>query len=106
MTLLVAQFSNQNPLDPLDNNELASQLAQLAELGQLESMNTSFETALQTQQEDQATSLLGKTVAYYDDDDNAVTGVVDAVGLSDDTIQVDVGGTVIDLDEIVAVYEE
>ncbi len=32
MKLLVTQLQNQNPLEPLDNNEMASQLAQFSQL--------------------------------------------------------------------------
>ena len=42
MTLLVAQMKNQNPLEPLDNNEMASQLAQFSQLQQLEEMNSNL----------------------------------------------------------------
>jgi len=47
MKLLVTQLQNQNPLEPLDNNEMASQLAQFSQLQQLESMNSNFESFLQ-----------------------------------------------------------
>ena len=39
MNLLITQLQNQNPLEPLDNNQMATQLAQLSQLQQLESMN-------------------------------------------------------------------
>ena len=39
MKLLVVQLQNQNPLEPLNNNEMASQLAQFSQLSQLETMN-------------------------------------------------------------------
>ena len=42
MKLMVVQLQNQNPLEPLDNNEMASQLAQLSELQQLETLNSNF----------------------------------------------------------------
>ena len=42
MKLLVTQLQHQNPLEPLSNNEMASQLAQFSQLQQLESMNSSF----------------------------------------------------------------
>jgi flagellar basal-body rod modification protein FlgD len=48
MKLLVTQLQNQNPLEPLDNNEMAAQLAQFSQLQQLESLNKNFAKALQT----------------------------------------------------------
>jgi len=46
MKLLITQLQNQNPLEPLNNNEMASQLAQFSQLQQLESMNSTFAQVL------------------------------------------------------------
>jgi flagellar basal-body rod modification protein FlgD len=48
MKLLITQLQNQNPLEPLSNNEMASQLAQFSSLQQLESMSSSFADVLVT----------------------------------------------------------
>ena len=72
MKLLVTQLQNQNPLDPMDNNQMASQLAQFSELSQLESMNTSFADVLTTTNRNYANSLIGKNVTFYME--NATSG--------------------------------
>ena len=72
MKLLITQLQNQNPLEPLDNNEMASQLAQFSQLQQLEIMNASFSEVLIATQRNYANSLLGKTVTFYSQD--AITG--------------------------------
>lgn len=64
MKLLVAQLQNQNPLEPLDNNEMASQLTQFSQLQQLETMNQSFERILTSVERNYADSLLGKEVSF------------------------------------------
>jgi len=64
MKLLITQLRNQNPLEPLDNNEMASQLAQFSQLQQLESMNTSFSNVLATTEHTYANSLMGKEVSF------------------------------------------
>lgn len=64
MKLLVAQLQNQNPLEPLDNNEMASQLAQFSQLQQLETMNRSFARVLTSIERTYAGSLLGKEVSF------------------------------------------
>ena len=73
MRLLVAQMQNQNPLEPLDNNEMASQLAQFSQLQQLESMNSSFAEVLSTTNRSYANSLLGRTVTFYSEDETTGT---------------------------------
>jgi len=75
MKLLVAQLQNQNPLEPLDNNEMASQLAQFSQLAQLESMSSSFAEVLVTVNRSYANSLLGKNVTFYSMDET--TGVLE-----------------------------
>jgi flagellar basal-body rod modification protein FlgD len=64
MKLLVAQLQNQNPLEPLDNNEMASQLAMFSQLQQLESMNSSFAKVLDTVESAYANSLIGKNISF------------------------------------------
>jgi flagellar basal-body rod modification protein FlgD len=64
MTLLVTQLRNQNPLEPMDNNDMSAQLAQYSQLQQLENMNTSFGQLLSSVQRTQASSLIGKTVSF------------------------------------------
>ena len=40
MSLLVTQLQNQNPLEPMNNNDMSAQLAQYSQLEQLENMNS------------------------------------------------------------------
>ncbi len=75
MKLLIAQLQYQNPLEPLDNNEMASQLAQFSQLHQLESMSTSFADVLAITNRSYANSLLGKNVTFFVEDET--TGALD-----------------------------
>ena len=84
MKLLITQLQNQNPLEPLSNNEMASQLAQFSSLQQLESMSSSFADVLVTIKRSYANSLLGKNVTFYAVDEmsgamDKVVGTVDSV---------------------------
>lgn len=65
MKLLVTQLQNQNPLEPMDNNQMASQLAQFSQLSQLEDMNSSFADVLSTTDRNYANSLLEKNITFY-----------------------------------------
>jgi flagellar hook assembly protein FlgD len=99
MNLLVAQMQNQNPLEPLDNNEMASQLAQFAQLQHLDSMNSSFAEVLATTNRSYANSLLGKTVTFYSENEAVGTlekmiGTVDSVFNDPDTEESLLGITV------------
>src|SRR4030043_901315 len=64
MTLLVKQLQNQDPLEPMDNQEMTAQLAQFSPLQQLEGMNSSFGKVLDSVQRSYASSLIGKEVSF------------------------------------------
>ncbi|MHB1077436.1 flagellar hook assembly protein FlgD [Thiobacillus sp.] len=65
LSLLVAQMKNQDPLNPLDNAQVTSQMAQLSTVQGIENMNSSLQAmsaSLGTNQMSQAASLIGRTV--------------------------------------------
>jgi len=65
MTLLVSQMKNQDPLNPLDNAAMTSQLAQLSSLKGINNLNTTLESlksSYQTSQTLQAASMIGHGV--------------------------------------------
>ena len=72
MKVLITQLQNQNPLEPMNNNEMASQLAQFSQLQQLESMNSNFAQILAITNRSYANSLIGKEVTFFAQD--TVTG--------------------------------
>jgi flagellar basal-body rod modification protein FlgD len=73
MQVLMAQLQNQNPLEPLDNNEMASQLAQFSQLQQLESMNSNFAKVLTNVERTYANSLIGKEISFLAETDEGKT---------------------------------
>lgn len=65
LTLLCTQLENQDPLDPMDDTEMVSQLAEFSSLEQLSTMNGNLEsmvTLLQNQEIISSASYLGKEV--------------------------------------------
>lgn len=84
LALLVKQLSNQDPLDPMGNEEFVSQLAQFGSLEQAINLNDSFEQFLSFQQLTQASTLIGKKVIAFVMTDQGVvptSGVVEQVML-------------------------
>jgi flagellar basal-body rod modification protein FlgD len=69
MKLLVTQLQNQNPLEPMDNDQMAAQLTQFSQLQQLESMSSKFADVLKTTNRTYANSLLDKKVTFYYQDE-------------------------------------
>jgi flagellar basal-body rod modification protein FlgD len=65
MTMLVAQMQNQDPLNPLDNAQVTSQLAQLSTVTGVDKLNSTMEALMgsyQTSQSLQAASMIGHGV--------------------------------------------
>ena len=108
MKILVTQLKNQNPLEPLNNNEMASQLAQFSQLEQLESMNTSFSDVLSDMKREYAASLIGKEISFNADDGSgvqqAISGVVEQVynNVDGETVVV-TGNHIVGLNDIVSI---
>lgn len=82
LRLLTVQLQHQDPLSPLDNEDLIAQLAQFSSLEQLENINTNLENAMdldlvltQVLNNTAAAGLIGKTViAQGDEVDLASSG--------------------------------
>ncbi len=65
LSLLVAQMKNQDPLNPLDNAQVTSQMAQLSTVQGIENMNVSMDklvASLGSNQMSQAANLIGHGV--------------------------------------------
>lgn len=65
MTLLITQMKNQDPLNPLDNAAVTSQMAQLSTVTGIDKLNTTLQalqSSYQTSQALQATDMIGHGV--------------------------------------------
>ena len=76
LNLLVTQFRNLNPLDPMDDKEFISQMAQFSSLEQMQNINASMVAT-------QAAGMIGYTVDWKTDQGEALQGVVEGVINSD-----------------------
>ena len=110
MKLLVTQLQNQNPLEPLDNNQMASQLAQLSQLSQIEQLNMKFSGVLSAVERNYASSLVGKEITFLAEDlDGSISlasGLVEEVMVSGDDILLKAGDYAIGLSDIVSVKNQ
>jgi flagellar basal-body rod modification protein FlgD len=117
LKLLSAQMQNQNPLDPMSDDQMASQMAQFSQLQQLESMssginqmvtstntlNSNFAKVLAGTQLNSSQDLVGKVVAYTDSNGNIQMGIVNQVEVQNGTPSLRIGDTSVSLDSVVAV---
>jgi flagellar basal-body rod modification protein FlgD len=108
MKLLVAELQNQNPLEPLDNKEMAMQLAQFSQLQQLETMNSSFARVLTSVELTYANSLIGKEISFFMETETGAvdiqSGMVEQLYNSvDGEIRLAVNGRTVSLNSVVSV---
>ena len=108
MKLLITQLQNQNPLEPMDNNQMASQLAQFSQLQQLETMNSSFADILSTTERNYDNSLIGKEISFVSANEagtqEITTGIVKEVinNLDGRTVLI-AGNNTIAIDDVISV---
>jgi flagellar basal-body rod modification protein FlgD len=103
LQLLVSQLKNQNPLDPVSNENFIGQLAQFSSMEQQTQTNSNLDTLIQLEAASatishltQASSLLGKKIAYTDPNTgNPGSGVVSSVGLENGAVVANVNGTAV-----------
>lgn len=97
LTLMITQFRNQDPFEPMDNGEFLGQLAQFSTVSGIDSLNGAFAGlagALRDEQALQAANLVGRTVlaetdvAYFNGD-GSVGGAVN-LGSAATNVQVDI----------------
>ena len=91
LRILVEQLRNQDPSSPGDSTEYVQQMTSYSMLEQL----TNISQAMQIQQANNAgttaTSLVGHTVTYLDEDGNEHSGVVSSVDFSSGSPTLTVG---------------
>lgn len=111
MKLLVTQMQNQNPLEPMNNDQMTAQLTQISQLEQMESQSSSFAKVLEMTEHSYATSLLGKEVSYYTTTDSGelttVTGIVDLVTRNTNgEVELSSGGHSFSMDDVASIREQ
>lgn len=67
LNLLTVQLQNQDPIDPVKQEDFISQLSQFSMLEGIESLNSSFEDALRVEQLTQGIGLVGKEAEYFNE---------------------------------------
>lgn len=93
LTLLVTQMKNQDPTNPMDNQQLTAQMAQFSSLEQLMNINTGLESLLAAANSTtsaQALSLIGKEVTTQGHNTYVTGGVAGniSMGLASDASSV------------------
>ena len=79
LKLMLAELQNQDPLDPMDNQQFLSQISQIREVGATDRLTDTLDSVLLGQNITSATNLIGADVKALSDDNQNVSGVVSRV---------------------------
>ena len=103
LQLLVAQISNQDPLNPVSSSQFMSQTAELSTLEQIASLNQETNQVLAAQQLDGAIASIGQTVSGTQADGQAISGKVTGVQVTSSGPLLDVGGSEVPMSDVTTI---
>jgi flagellar basal-body rod modification protein FlgD len=93
LKLLVGQLRNQNPMDPMGDQDFIGQMTAISTLEQVTNLAASTAELRHQTDASQALGLLGKTVTYARADGTTAEGVVERVSFDAEGPSLTVGGT-------------
>jgi flagellar basal-body rod modification protein FlgD len=93
LKLFVTQLQHQDPMSPMDNDQMVAQMSQLSTVEQLTNMASTNAGMAQSLAQSSAVGLIGRTVTWTDTDDSVHTGVVEKVSTKDGAPSLTVAGT-------------
>lgn len=104
MKLLIAQLQNQDPTQPVGNEELLQQIATMRNLQSNIELSDTLKGFAQNQQITAGAAFLGRVVSGKNADQAQVTGVADSVYMKDDgQLYVGIGTQEIELSKVTGV---
>ena len=107
LDLLIAELRNQDPLDPMDNSEMAQQISQIREIAATDKLSATLSAVSSGQSLTTASSLIGREVEALSEVGDTVRGIVDKVTVEvdedDNTLRsyrIHIGDQLFDLDRV------
>jgi len=93
MKMLVTQLANQDPMNPMSNEDFSAQLAQFSSLEELQQVNSNMNDQLTGLSLSLASGLIGKKITATDSRlKDVIEGVVSSVSISNGIPYVEVAG--------------
>jgi flagellar basal-body rod modification protein FlgD len=99
MKILVAQLQNQNPMEPMTNGEMVSQMSDLASLESSRGLTASFGEFMKLCRLTGGVDMIGRTVEY-EVGSGIATGLVEEILQDGEELTLKVGSDEISLDDV------
>jgi len=96
INFLVTELQNQDPLNPTSSDEMLSQMSEIGQLQSSNTLQTDLTNLVQQNQVSASSSFIGKQIAGTDVYNNSVTGIVSAVQVTTNgvNLQLENGDTI------------
>ncbi len=105
--MLITEMQNQDPLNPMDNSQLLTQISQIRQIGSTNQLTDTLTTLAIGQELTMASSLIGRNVKALDDNAKDIEGSVDRVSVKTDAenpnnrqVKVHIGDSIVDIKNI------
>ena len=105
-TLLMAQLTHQNPMEPLKDSEMLNQFAQLNSVDELKNIRTLMMEVATANQTGYAASLIGKPIKAALANGKSLEGVVNGITMEAGKVYVHVGNEKALLSEVVEIKDK
>jgi flagellar basal-body rod modification protein FlgD len=103
MKMLIAELQNQDPTQPMTNQDLLTQLSTMSQLQSTQDLDKALQSNTSNQQLSVASSFIGKAIQGTDSNNKSVTGVVQEALLQNGSAYVAVGNSLVPVANITAV---
>jgi flagellar basal-body rod modification protein FlgD len=100
LQLMIAELQNQDPLNPMDNNQILEQIGQLRSIGATSQLTDTLGAVLLGQNVSTASSLIDRQVKALTDGGETVTGKVDRVSIVDNQVNLHIGDSTVSLSNV------
>jgi len=101
LNLLISQITNQNPLEPMDNETMVTQMTQFQTVEKLNALQEKIGSMMIYQNLMNSSNMLGKTVKIYDPSTNTtISGKVEGIRIENGFPGVVVGGNYYDVTNV------
>lgn len=92
--LMITEMQNQDPLNPMDNEQMLGQIGQIREIASNDKLSKTLDALMVSQSISMAGGMIGLKVEALSDESKRIEGVVDRVMIEDNTAKLIVTETV------------
>jgi flagellar basal-body rod modification protein FlgD len=104
INMMVTQLQNQDPTDPVKNQDLLAQMSQIGQLQSTTDLQTSLKNLVLQNSLGAAGNLIGKMVQGLDEQGAALNGLVTSVRVEDGNVQLELdNGKALALDHVTGI---